>query len=80
MFLFFSEQTKKKGKIAIFSGHESDKWAGMENQESSVNTDVENPLTAEDINMEDISTQSSDMTEKASGMNKSQITALAQII
>ncbi|RIA78826.1 hypothetical protein C1645_746317 [Glomus cerebriforme] len=47
--------------------HESDKWAGMENQESSVNTDVENPLTADDINMEDIvitSTQSSDIAEK----------------
>ena len=49
----------------------------MENQESSANMEVENPITAEDINMEDISTQSSDMTEKTSGMNKFQITALA---
>ena len=53
---------------------------GMENQESSANTEVPfdvTEITADDINMEDISTQSNDMTEKASGMNKSQITALA---
>ncbi|GBB99589.1 hypothetical protein RclHR1_35710002 [Rhizophagus clarus] len=64
----------------FFSDHKSDKWAGMENQESSANTEVPfdvEKITADDINMEDISTQSSDMTEKASGMNKSQITNLA---
>ena len=32
-------------KVAFFSGHESDKWAGMENQESSVNTEA---ITADD--------------------------------
>ncbi len=64
-------------KVAFFSGHESDKWAGMENQESSVNPEA---ITADDINMEDIvitSTQSSNMAEKTIGMNKSQITTLA---
>jgi len=43
----------------------------------SVNTEA---ITADDINMEDIiitSTQSSDIAEKAIGMNKSQITTLA---
>jgi hypothetical protein len=51
---------------------QGDKWASMENQESSASTEVENPLTDEFINMDDIiitSTQSSDIAEKASGMN-----------
>ncbi|GBC08745.1 hypothetical protein RclHR1_08350015 [Rhizophagus clarus] len=66
--------------LSKIADHKSDKWAGMENQESSANTEVPfdvEKITADDINMEDISTQSSDMTEKASGMNKSQITNLA---
>ena len=61
----------------------------QENQESSANVEVPfdvTEITADDINVEDIvvtSTQqrwqgqSSDIAEKASGMNKSQITTLA---
>ncbi|RGB28442.1 hypothetical protein C1646_767791 [Rhizophagus diaphanus] len=67
-------------KIAFLSDHESDKWAGMENQESSANTEVPfdvTAITADDINMEDIVITSTQSTEKASGMNKSQITNLA---
>jgi hypothetical protein len=52
----------------------------MENQESSANTEVlfdVIEITADNINMEDISTQHSNMTEKVSSMNESQITTLA---
>ncbi|GBB90036.1 hypothetical protein RclHR1_01690021 [Rhizophagus clarus] len=46
----------------------------MENQESSVNLKA---ITADDINMEDIVITSTQSADKASGTNKSQITALA---
>ncbi|CAG8748998.1 20718_t:CDS:2, partial [Rhizophagus irregularis] len=50
----------------------------MENQESSANTEVPfdvTEITTDDINMEDFSTQSSDMTKKASsGVIKTLIT------
>ncbi|CAB4384175.1 unnamed protein product [Rhizophagus irregularis] len=56
----------------------------MENQDSSVNTEVSfdvTEITADDINMEDIvdtfTQKSSSIAKKAIGMNKSQITTLA---